>query len=242
MYKEKKPYVRVGDVRVNDDSTLADWIGVPGGIPLLDVYGQLDEDILPKLGTGLSYFRGDNNIDGKSLTIGIKLGTGLDFDEDGKIYSDGSIGTRYSFGSGFYVTPTFNDEEKVDLLLGTNAGLRFNENFIVVDDEYFDARYEKLGVSACNTRYVSSTTLRGSVTKVDVPGFVLSTSARLIIRMTDGAPEVSEPKLNVGETGDKFVYYNGGLSGYGENLWSARELVEAFYDGVYWQLFPMVRK
>ena len=89
-----------------------------------------------------------------------------------------------------------------------------------------DYPFDKPYFGTCSTAEATQ------VKVVNCPGFELKTGSRIAVQFTYGN-SASQPKLNVNDTGDKFICSTDGMSVIAD-IWRDKETVDFVYDGSWW--------
>ena len=102
------------------------------------------------------------------------------------------------------------------------------------------ADLENLGLDTKATYYAVSITEADTVAKIATiqnGTFTLETGTKVSIKFTN-ANSAASPTLNINETGDKEIYFQGMrlISGSG---WNANQIVDFVYDGSYWHIVSL---
>ena len=130
-----------------------------------------------------------------------------------------------------------SDSENTDILEDTEDTFAYNPSTNDLKVQSVTGNLNGVATSAMAIRYVPVTTLSGNENKsVTVPGFELSSHARLILKFVYGNSRAAELTLNVNGTGDKTIYLNGAISSPTNYIIDTGSDYIAEYDGDNWRL------
>ena len=128
------------------------------------------------------------------------------------------------------------DEKANKQNTATRIGTQMLEHLNKLEQDFLDkdTTEDKFSELKNNTQYVECNTSASIVNKtIYLKGFILSKGIRMLIKFTE-INTAENATLNITETGDKPIYFNGSIVS-STNTWEAGDILDVYYDGANYQ-------